>query len=100
MEDDESGTEDTSSSSDEEPEERYASVASESSCECQCCTQPNIAHQPLEVSDSKIMHIHHSKERKVGQRKSYVRMIQPSWYSKYPWITVCTHMFRILCYLS
>ena len=42
-----------------------------SSCTCQCCTQPGTPYQPLEVSDSKTAHAHHSKERKMGQLKTY-----------------------------
>lgn len=68
-----------------------------SSCTCQCCAQPGTPYQPLEVSNSKTAHAHHSKERKMGQLKTYSRRIQPSWYEKHPWISVCTSTYKIFC---
>ena len=29
--------------------------------------------------------------------KTYLRHIQPIWYSKFPWISVCTTSFKIYC---
>ena len=71
--------------------------ASTPTCACQCCSQPETPHHPSEVSDSKVLHVHQSKERKVGQLKTYSRKIQPSWYGKFPWISVCTSRYRIFC---
>ena len=68
-----------------------------SNCSCPCCTRPESSHQPLEVSDSKVAVAHHSKERKAGQKKTYLRSIQPSWYGKHPWISVCTTRYKIFC---
>ena len=53
------------------------------------------SHHPIEVSDSKVPVEHHSKERKTGQRKTYLRSIQPSLYGKHPWISVCTTRYKI-----
>ena len=67
-----------------------------SECDCQCCRNISIPY-PLHVSDSKVSHAHKSKERKEGKLKAYSRKIQPSWYEKYPWISVCTSRFKIFC---
>ena len=32
-----------------------------------------------------------------ADRKKHNRKIQPTWYKKYPWITVCTSTYRIFC---
>ena len=66
-------------------------------CSCPCCTKPESSHHPLEVSNSKVAIAHHRKERKAGQRKTYSRSIQPSWYGKHPWISVCTTRYKIVC---
>ena len=66
-------------------------------CECQCCIHPNTPYQPMDVMESKTTHSHLSKKRQAGKVKSYSRKIQPSWYKKYPWITVCTSKYRIFC---
>ena len=34
---------------------------------------------------------------KSVKSKAYSRKIQPSWYEKYPWISVCTSRFKIFC---
>ena len=70
---------------------------STSTCTCQCCTKPETPYHPSEVSDSKVAVAHHSKERKMGQLKTYSRKIQPSWYGKYHWILVCTSRYKIFC---
>ena len=70
---------------------------SSSNCSCLCCTKPESSHHPLEVSDSKVATVHHSKERKATQTKTYSRSIQPSWYSKHTWISVCTTRYKIFC---
>ena len=66
-------------------------------CEWQCCAQPDTAHQPMDVTESKTPHAHLNKERQAGKLKSYSRKIQPSWYKKYPWITVCTSKYKLFC---
>ena len=66
-------------------------------CECQCCAQPDTAHQLMDVTESKTIHSHLSKERQAGKLKSYSRKIQPCWYKKYPWITVCTSKYKVFC---
>jgi len=57
----------------------------------------NRPNQPLDVSKSKYIQSHLSKERQVGQKKQYCRSIQTSWYNKYSWITVCTRQCKIYC---
>jgi hypothetical protein len=39
-------------------------------CTCQCCSKPETPYHPSQVSDSKKVIIHHSKERKGGQLKN------------------------------
>ena len=68
-----------------------------SDCLCLCCTNPENPHHPVEVSHSKVPVVHQSKERKGGQKKTYARSIQPSWYDKHPWISVCTTRYKIFC---
>ena len=79
----------------ESPGEETSS--STSVCNCQCCIKPETPYHPSEVSNSKVAIAHQSKERKVGQMKTYSRRIQPSWYDKYPWISVCTLKYKIFC---
>ena len=67
-----------------------------STCTCQCCAKPETPY-PSQVSDSKKAVAHHSKERKGGHLKTYTRKIQPSWYGKHPWISVCTSRYKIFC---
>ena len=50
----------------------------------------------MDVSDSKVSHVHQCKECK-GMVKAYSRKIQPSWNEKYTWISVCTSKFRVFC---
>ena len=86
---------DTESLSGEDLEE--SGISSCIPCECQCCMNITIPYHPLDLSDSKVSHVHQSKERKGGKLKTYSRKIQPSWYAKYPWISVCTSKFKIFC---
>ena len=44
-------------------------------CECQCCAQPDTAHQPMDVTESKTTHSHLSKERQASKLKCYSRKI-------------------------
>lgn len=87
-----------SSSEDEQSDSRkgtnlasHSELACEVLCDCQGCTLTDSVYQPLEVSNS--------KKSRVGKpkTKSYSRKIQPEWYKKYPWITVCTSTFKIFC---
>ena len=57
----------------------------DSACHCVCCTNFEIAHQPINL------------EKSQSQQKSFARSIQPAWYSKHPWITVCATSYKILC---
>ena len=66
-------------------------------CGCVGCSDLTRPNQPLDVSKSKCMQSHLSKERQLGQKKQYNRSIQTSWYNKYPWITVCTGRYKIYC---
>ena len=66
------------------------------SCQCQCCSDPHASYQLLELTESGVSHIHHSKERS-SQIKSYSRRIQPSWYKSFPWISVCSSSYKIFC---
>ena len=68
-------------------------------CECKGCRDYSTSNQPVAVAMSKVLHSHHSKEKKSNQLKSYSRKIQESWYKKYPWITVCSFQYRIFCRL-
>ena len=68
-------------------------------CECKGCRDYSTSNQPVAVAISKVLHSHHSKEKKSNQLKSYSRKIQESWYKKYPWITVCSFQYRIFCRL-
>ena len=66
-------------------------------CDCVGCSDLTRPNQPLDVSKSKCIQSHLSKERQPGQQKQYNRTIQTSWYNKYPWITVCTSRYKIHC---
>ena len=57
-----------------------------------CCSQPCTSHQPLELTESGVSHVHHSKRSRI---KSYSRCIQPSWYNRFSWISVCSSSFKI-----
>ena len=67
-----------------------------SDCTCKDCTDLNISHQLGDIDKSKVVHSHNSKERQ-DCKKSYCRKIQPAWYQKYPWITVCSSRYKIFC---
>ena len=56
-------------------------------------------HQPTDsnLSKSRILQTHASRERKSSTIKSYSRTIQTSWYAKYQWISVCPSSFKIFC---
>ena len=68
-------------------------------CECQCCSNVCTPHQSSDLSQSKRIHSHLSKEKQCDELKVYSRKIQPSWYNKFPWISVCTSTYRIYCSL-
>ena len=68
----------------EEDEESEIDVAA-GSCQCPCCSDYDTAHHPADLQKSKLMS---SAER---------RSIQPSWYTKHAWISVCTSSYKIFC---
>ena len=72
------------------------SVFPNGDCKCRGCTDLSISHQSRDVNKSKLVHSHNSKERQ-DCKKTYCRKIQSSWYSKYPWITVCSSRYKIFC---
>ena len=57
-------------------------------CNCSFCKNFDISHQPTKLERLKCHH---------GQQKSHSRSIQESWYEKYPWISVCTSSYKVLC---
>lgn len=65
-------------------------------CECPCCSMNGPPSQPIDVKESKHTYSHHNQY--LSQKKSYCKSIQPSWYKHYPWITVCTTSYKILCH--
>lgn len=54
-------------------------------CMCPCCSNFDVANQPTDLERSKTVH------------GSQQRAIQTSWYTKHPWITVCTCTYKIFC---
>ena len=54
------------------------------SCQCPCCSNYDTAHHPTDLQKSKLM--------SVGRQS-----IQPSWYTKHEWISVCTSSYKIFC---
>ena len=60
-------------------------------CTCVGCSDINKPNHSTEVLETK-RGISYS-----GKTKQYCRTIQPSWYNKYPWITVCTGGYKIFC---
>ena len=88
---------DSDSDDDDDDDDSHNADTSTSFCDCQSCTNPGTPHHPSEVSDSKVTVAHQSKERQAGQLKTYTRKIQPSWYTRYPWISVCTSRYKIFC---
>ena len=64
-------------------------------CECPCCRDVTVAHQPLHISKSMTTSSYSSQRQ--GKQVSYSRKIQPGWYTEYPWISVCTTKYRIFC---
>ena len=93
--DDNDSHDDYYGSQDDDPE--LQTDTSTSFCACQSCANPGTPYHPSEVSDSKVTVAHQSKERQAGQLKTYTRKIQSSWYTKHPWISVCTSKYKIFC---
>ena len=55
--------------------------ASSGDCQCLGCSDPFTPHQPL-----------------VGLQESHgFRRIQPNWYQKYPWLSVCSSQIKLYC---
>ena len=65
-------------------------------CVCPCCADPSTPYHPLDFTDSGCHYTttHRSKDRGM---KTYSRHIQPSWYKKFPWISVCSSSLKIYC---
>ena len=63
-------------------------------CQCQCCLDPYTPNQPKDLSTFGVSHTYQNKGKCM---KTYLRHIQPNWYSKFPWISVCTTYFKIYC---
>ena len=77
------------------PESTSSCSSSESSCNCPCCTNPSIPYHPLEeVRGCGVRHVHHVQGHGT---KAYSRHIQPSWYTSFPWISVCTSSLKLFC---
>ena len=90
--DNESQAEDRRSSDSENDSEQDKGDYSQ--CECPCCTMNGPPCQPADVSQSKHMYSH--QNRHTSRKKTYNRSLEPSWYKKHPWITVCTTTYKIL----
>lgn len=65
------------------------------SCMCVGCSDFKISNQSLELPQSKVAVSYSSKQGHSSKTKQYCRTIQPSWYKKYSWITVCTKRHKI-----
>ena len=65
-------------------------------CECLCCTLNGPPSEPLDVTQSK--HAYSYQNQRTTKTKSYKRSIQPSWYKKHPWISVCRSSYKIYCH--
>ena len=63
---------------DSDSSDAITSLHPDQGCSCQCCSIPETPYQPSDVSDSKVRHAHHSKDRSMGQKKCYDRKIQPN----------------------
>ena len=61
------------------------------------CSDFSIPHHPLELPQSRVAVSYSSKQGNSSKTKQYCRSIQPSWYKKYSWITVCTIKHKIFC---
>ena len=53
---------------------------------CCPCTNFDITHQPTKLEQSK-----------VKGHQLYSRSIQPTWYTKYQWISVCISSYKVFC---
>ena len=61
----------------QEQEKEYAeTVVFSNTCECQCCTQINVPHHPIDVSGS-VVSLNYSAS---GKQKKHSRKIQTTWY--------------------
>lgn len=58
-------------------------------CNCLCCQNYEIPHQPTAAE----------LEKSKSQSGRQTRSIQTSWYVKYPWISVCTTSYNIFCHV-
>ena len=65
-----------------------AGSTSTTTCTSDCCKGGLVPYQPTEIGELQLL------QRKQGQR---YRRFSPSWYSTYPWITVCTTKGKAFC---
>ena len=59
------------------------------SCNCLCCQNFEIPHQPTPAE----------LEKSKSQSGRQSRSIQTSWYVKHPWISVCHSSYKIFCHV-
>ena len=60
-----------------------------SQCSCPCCVDFSHTNHPVCLEGSKT----------ANMCGSYSRSIQVSWYSKHPWISVCTSSYKVFCHI-
>ena len=67
-------------------------------CTCLGCSNFSIPHQPLELPQFKVAVSHSSKPGHTSKVvKQCSRTIQPSWFKRYSWITVCANRHKVFC---
>ena len=71
--------------------------ASPSQCVCQCCSNLSTPYHPKDTDLSESRQTHHNSASSSQSKKSCSRKIQSSWLDNFPWITVCTSRYVILC---
>ena len=71
-----------------------SSESTTDSCQCPCCSDPSTPHHPVDVSSPVVTQTHRNKDKGM---KTYTRHIQPIWYKKFPWISVCSSSLKIYC---
>ena len=60
----------------------------EISCSSECCKDRLTPNQPNEPSVLNLLQ---------REQEKWVRRFSPSWYSQYPWLTVCTTRLKVFC---
>ena len=72
--------------------------ASPSQCVCQCCSASfSTRYHPKDTDLSESRQTHHNSASSSRSKKSCSRKIQSSWFDNFPWITVSTSWYVILC---